>query len=482
MTALATSVWVDGSGPELVSVDPSTAETVWQGPTAGRADVERALAGARGAQVAWSRAGLDARLEVILAFARRLDARRDEVAAAIATEVGKPHWEALTEVAAMVAKVDHAAAAYEDRTPTRVAAEARLTHRALGVVAVLGPYNFPGHLPNGQIVPALLAGNAVVFKPSELTPMVASLTAALWAEAGIPEGVLHVVCGRADVGAALVDGDVDAVLFTGSRRTGAAIHASLASRPEVLLALEMGGNNPLVIDQVGDRTDDLAAAVDLVIRSAFLTSGQRCTCARRLLVRAGHDDFLAALAAATDELVVGGWRDRPEPFMGPVVTAAAARHVDAAADALLAAGGRCLTGRRIDASGSAFVAPTIVDVDAVATVPDEEVFGPLLTVARYAHLDDAIAMANATRYGLSAGIVTPDEASFERFVTEVRAGIVNWNQPLTGASSTAPFGGLGASGNHRPAAWYAADFSAAPVASLTSPTLDHSAPLPGMRP
>jgi succinylglutamic semialdehyde dehydrogenase len=350
-------------------------------------------------------------------------------------------------------------------------------HRPHGVVAVLGPYNFPGHLPNGHIVPALIAGNTVVFKPSELAPGVARHTARLWQAAGLPPGVLNLVQGGRETGAALAaHPGLDGLFFTGSRAAGAALHRQLAGAPERILALEMGGNNPLVVHEVADGE----AAIYTIVMSAFLSAGQRCTCARRLVVPAGAagDALVARLAAATARLAVGGWDAEPQPFLGAVITPARAEGLLAAQAALVARGAVPILEMHSLAPGTGLLAPGLLDVSGVAELPDEEHFGPLLQVQRARDFEHALRLANATRFGLAAGLVCDDPALWERFWRAARAGVVNWNRPLTGASSEAPFGGIGWSGNHRPSAYYAADYCAYPVAGLEAPHPERPAALP----
>ena len=360
-------------------------------------------------------------------------------------------------------------------------ATAVLRHKPHGVVAVFGPYNFPGHLPNGHIVPALLAGNSVVFKPSELTPKVAELTVKCWIEAGLPAGVLNLLQGARDTGIALAaHTGIDGLFFTGSSRTGNALHQQFAGRPDKILALEMGGNNPLVVDQV----EDLDAAVYTIIQSAFISAGQRCTCARRLLVPQGAwgDSLLTRLVEVSQSIEVGAFDQQPAPFMGSVISLGAARALMDAQEVLLGSGAVALLEMHQPDSNAALLTPGIIDVTEVGDRLDEELFGPLLQVIRYADFDAAIAEANNTAFGLAAGLLSDSEARYQQFWLESRAGIVNWNKQLTGAASSAPFGGIGASGNHRASAYYAADYCAYPVASLETPTLALPAALtPGVR-
>jgi succinylglutamic semialdehyde dehydrogenase len=328
-------------------------------------------------------------------------------------------------------------------------------------MAVLGPFNFPGHLPNGHIVPALLAGDTIVFKPSEETPMAGELLVEALEAAGLPKGVVNLVQGGRETGAALIEQEIDGLLFTGSAAAGSHFRRVFADRPDVILALELGGNNPLVVWD----TADAEAAAALVIQSAFITTGQRCSCARRLIVPEGHEGeaVIEAVAALSDRLIAGAWNSDPEPFMGPLISARAGRMAREAA--ALLEGTVIRQARAIDGLSEAFITPGIIDVSHHET-PDEEIFAPVLQVRRAATFDGALALANATRYGLSAGLISDDAARWERFQQRIRAGVVNWNRPTTGAAGSAPFGGLGASGNHRPSAYYAADYCAYPVASF----------------
>ncbi|MFG0380432.1 succinylglutamate-semialdehyde dehydrogenase [Pseudomonas sp. zbq_18] len=476
--------WQAGQGEAFDSLNPVSQEAVWSGLGASAAQVEQAVAAARAAFPAWARRSLDERIAVLEQFAATLKAHSDELARTIGEETGKPLWESATEVTSMVNKVAISIQSYRERTGEKSGpladATAVLRHKPHGVVAVFGPYNFPGHLPNGHIVPALLAGNAVVFKPSELTPKVAELTVKCWIEAGLPAGVLNLVQGARETGVALAgSAGIDGLFFTGSSRTGNLLHSQFAGRPDKILALEMGGNNPLVVDEV----KDLDAAVYTIIQSAFISAGQRCTCARRLLVPVGAwgDALLARLVAVASTIKVGAFDEQPAPFMGSVISLQAAEHLLKAQQHLLEKGAEVLLQMIQPVPNAALLTPGIVDVTQVAERVDEEFFGPLLQVIRYDGFDAAIAEANNTQYGLAAGLLSDSAERYQQFLIESRAGIVNWNKQLTGAASSAPFGGVGASGNHRASAYYAADYCAYPVASLESETLSLPATLtPGV--
>ena len=464
----------------LQSFDPATGDLVWQGEVADAAAAEAAVARARAAAPGWARRPLDERLALVRAYAGVLDARREDLARLISRETGKLLWEARTEVTAMIGKVEISIRAQAERAGTSETAQpfgrAVLRHHPHGVMAVLGPYNFPGHLPNGHIVPALLAGNAVVFKPSELTPGVGAAMIAAWHAAGVPNDVVQVLQGGRNTGAALLEQDIDGLLFTGSAGAGRHFRRMFVDRPGVILALELGGNNPLV---AWDDETDRAVLANLVVHSAFVTTGQRCSCARRLIVPEGAagDALIAALVDLSARLPIGAGEDTA--FCGPLIGAAAAKGARAALGHLISTGCRVLLDRnRIEGRGDAFFGPVLLDGTGLS-LPDAEIFAPVLTIVRVPDFTAAIAAANATAFGLSAGLLSADPALWDRFVAEIRAGVVNWNRPTTGAASAAPFGGLGESGNHRPSAYYAADYCAYPVASFEAPGLA-ALPIPGL--
>ena len=473
-TLYIAGTWQAGQGEAFESLNPVSQQVIWSGQGATAGQVDAAVKAARQAFPAWATRTLEERIAVLEAFAATLKTRADEIARCIGEETGKPLWESATEVTSMANKVAISIQSYRERTGEKSSplgdATAVLRHKPHGVVAVFGPYNFPGHLPNGHIVPALLAGNTVVFKPSELTPKVAELTVQCWIDAGLPAGVLNLVQGARGTGIALAaNTGIDGLFFTGSSRTGNSLHQQFSGRPDKILALEMGGNNPLVVDEVAD----VDAAVYTVIQSAFISAGQRCTCARRLLVPQGSwgDAFLTRLVEVSRTIEVGAFDQQPAPFMGSVISLHAAQALLDAQEQLLANGAVALLEMTQPQAQSALLTPGIIDVSNVSDRADEELFGPLLQVIRYADFDAAIDEANATQYGLAAGLLSDSQARYQQFWLQSRAGIVNWNKQLTGAASTAPFGGVGGSGNHRASAYYAADYCAYPVASLETGSL-----------
>jgi succinylglutamic semialdehyde dehydrogenase len=450
----------------LTSTEPASGSIVWSGE-AGDAAAE--VAAAREALPEWANHSVPYRSEALRRFANVVRKREQEFATLIARETGKPFWEAQTEVAAVINKVDISINAYAERTPKRTVEAAMggkvsVRHKPHGVLAVLGPYNFPAHLPNGHIVPALLAGNAVVFKPSEKTPATGELLVDCFHKAGIPEGVVRLLLGGPDEGRALASQDgIDGLLFTGSARAGKALHRQFADMPQKILALELGGNNPLVVWDA----KDIEAAATIAVQSAYLSAGQRCTAARRLIVQDGQEGpLLEAITGMIDRIIVDEPFADPPPFMGPVIDNPTAEHLLEQWVELMIKGGKPI--RRLDRpfDDRPYLCPALIDVTDATDRPDEEIFGPVLQMIRVKDFDAAIAEANNTRFGLAASLVGGSPEMFERFWGHVRAGVINWNKPTNGAPSNAPFGGVGLSGNNRPSAFYAADYCAYPITSV----------------
>ena len=245
--------WQVGLGEYFEKLNPSDNNLLWSGHAASEKDVTLAVSAARLAFPTWSAIDIKERITLLQRFVENLEKEATQLSQVISQETGKPEWETKTEVQAMINKVQISIQSYHERTGIKVTemvgGQAVLRHRPHGVLAVFGPYNFPGHLPNGHIVPALLAGNCVVFKASELTPWTAQLTLEIWQKSGLPNGVLNLLQGAKDTGIALSNAQgIDGLLFTGSANTGYQLHRQLAGQPEKILALEMGGNNALIVD------------------------------------------------------------------------------------------------------------------------------------------------------------------------------------------------------------------------------------------
>ncbi len=461
--------WIEGSGEKLVSTNPATNETNWDGLSALEPEVDMAFKAAASAFELWADRSARERIRCVERFREVIEAHKRELAEAISREVGKPLWESYTEVEAIAGKVELSVQAYHERHSSwqmdfgGAAAVARF--KPHGVVAVFGPFNLPGHLPNGHIVPAFIAGNTVVFKPSEQAPLVAHKMVEYWHEAGLPPGVLNMVQGGSETGSLVARHPrLDGLFFTGSAAAGRILHKFFGGRPEKILALEMGGNNPLVVWEISD--PDIAAY--LIIQSAYITAGQRCTCARRLILPCDKeaDKFIEALISMIKRIRTGPFTDSPEPFMGPLISEKAVEDLLNAQKTLHSQGGKVIVEMtRLNRAGN-FLTPGLMDVTEIQDRPDEEFFGPFLQLIRVPNFDDALKEANRTAFGLAAGLISENRKLYDLFLRRIRAGVVNWNRQITGASGKLPFGGVGASGNHRPSGFYAADYCSYPVASL----------------
>ncbi len=461
-------VWEAGNGEVFLSYNPTNNTPVWEGTIATEQESAKAYEAAQTAQTKWALLDLNQRVQFLKKFASNVEENRKELANTISLETGKPLWESITEVNSVISKISISLDAFHARTfESQVQvpdAKGFVRFKPHGVVAVLGPFNFPAHLSNGHIVPALLAGNTVIYKPSELTPLVAELIIECWENTGIPPGVINCIQGTSTTAKSLLSQPIRGVFFTGSYTTGLSIQDQFKQKPEVILALEMGGNSPLVIDKMQNTN----AAIYHSILSIFITAGQRCTCARRLIIpdNSFGDAFLKQFIQNVNGLKIGDFQEQPEPFMGPVIGhQQALAFLKAQADLQLL-GGDPLLKMRLLKENSGFLSPGIMDMSKAKKPKDEEIFAPFVQIYRYQNFDEAIELANDTSYGLAAGLLSDNRSHYEKFYTQVNAGVINWNRPTTGAASNLPFGGIGRSGNHRPSAYFAADYCSYPIASL----------------
>lgn len=476
--------WSPGHGVAWERSSPADELAVWRGNWSSTAQAEQAVEAARHFFATWSETKLEERINFCKLFAQHVGLHKEELAALIAIETGKPLWEARTEVTAVIAKVTNSIDAILKRrwTTTDQSGEilAVTRYRPHGVMLVLGPFNLPAHLPGAHIVPALLAGNTIVFKPSELASATGQWLVHAWQQVGLPAGTMQLLHGSADVAVAAAQHPLTAgVLFTGSRRVGVSLHKLLAGQPEKVLALEMGGNNPLVLHGA----ENFHAASITTILSAYITSGQRCTCARRLIVsgQAAYERLTEQLREHLPKIVVGLPLDERQPFMGPLIHAQAAVNMLQAQQKYLAAGGESIVEMKRDERSPALLTPGLIAATRTQAIEDCEHFGPLLVVQVADDLDHAIGLANQTRFGLSAGFIGNRVEDFHYFLHRIRAGIINWNRQTTGANGKLPFGGVGLSGNHQPSGFFASDYCSYPVASLESHTLsDTSDDVPGL--
>lgn len=482
MSLFINNKWVRGEGEQFSSIDPGNRQIVWKGTAAASRDIEKAILAAKEAFKLWSSQSLEKRISYVKEYQKILKDKTDLLAESIAKSMGKPLWDAKGEVASMIAKIDISIEAQSSRCQ-EILKEGKtvfshIRYKPHGVIAVFGPFNFPGHLPNGHIIPALIAGNTILFKPSEYTPLVAEEMIKCWESVHIPAGVINLLQGGKETGQAIAHHlDIDGLFFTGSYPTGKWLSSFFGNHPEKILALEMGGNNPLIVWEPD--LQDLKKILLLIVQSAYLTSGQRCTCARRLIVQNNEEGekILQALIPAVRSISIGHYSKYPEPFMGPVVNVHTASALINKQEDLENQGGKALVRMQLLENNTGLISPGLMDITE-AKGKDEEIFGPFLQIIRVNTFAEALSIANNTKFGLAAGIICKNRELYNRFYSSIKAGIINWNTPTTGASSHAPFGGVGCSGNNRPSAYYAADYCNYPIASMEKDELDFPENLP----
>lgn len=439
--------------------------------------VHQAVDAARKALPAWDKLGVEGRLPYVERFRKALDARKDELARAITTEMGKPLWESRGEAGALTAKIDIMST--EGLDLTRPVHPEGLKggswhHRPLGPLAVLCPYNFPLHLPNGHIIPALLTGNTLIVKPSELAPLSMQLYFECAQEADFPPGVLNLVQGPGEVGAALcAHPKVAGVLFTGSFATAQRIRRATFDQPWKLLALEMGGKNTAIV--LDDANLDQAAHE--ILLASCLTTGQRCSATSRVVAHAAIiDDLQERLVALLERVTTGDPTTEGDaaPFMGPLTDRRGfenflnAQQQDDQGTLIPILEG----GAHPDLQKGYFVRPALwraSQLNPEGEHQTEELFGPDIVLYEAPDEPTAARIANATDYGLAMSVFTADPERFDALTYELDCGILNLNRSTVGASSRLPFGGTKKSGNHRPAAILAPLYCTYPQARLEQP-------------
>jgi len=443
--------WVAASGNNgrIVSINPATHGTaVFQAAT-DPAHAQRAVDAAAAAYPSWAALSVEERVNALRRFKRELAHRVESLAQAMSSEMGKLLSEARTEARSLLGRIDTVISQQLPQIAPWQASgvDGECRYHPLGVIAVIGPFNYPLHLCHTHIIPALVSGNTVVMKPSERTPQTAQRYMEAFADAGLPP-VLQMVQGGGDVGQALVSAEgLSGLAFTGSWETGRAIEHALSHRPDVLVALEMGGQNmAVVLDDA-----DLDQALEGVLIGGFASAGQRCTCTSRVLVeRSVANVFIERLVKAAPLLTVGP--PNTEVFMGPMASTQDLARFDELLKVGVEAGAEVLVaGAR--PSGGAFAGPSVhlVAADHCSAYTTQEVFGPDLAVTIVDDLSQAIDVVNSSPYGLSLAVFTSRRANFERVYRETRVGCLNWNRSTNRATGAFPFGGFGRSGNFRPA-------------------------------
>lgn len=452
------------------------------------AHIDKACISARQAFDDWSALSSEARIEYLMRLKEVYLNRAEQLAEVIARETGKPFWEAQTEAKAMASKIDITV-----QHSSRLIKEERIANalphiegvtrfKPRGVMVIIGPFNFPGHLPNGHLIPALYAGNTVIFKPSDKTPAVGQLMAEMILEAGFPAGVFNLVQGQGETGKRLCEHEeVDGVLFTGSYEVGLRIKQATLHHYWKLLALEMGGKNTTIV------WDDarLEKAIYESLIGAYLTSGQRCSGTSKIVLHPRiADRFIEQFYESAKKLEVGHWSQNP--FMGPLVSKdSVEKYIRFQEIAKREGAESIMRGKSLELEWPGFyVTPSICRVSEYkkeSVYQNNEIFGPNVAIYTTDSFDEALSITNGGGYGLAAALFTEDKELYHKALRKARVGLLNWNRTTNGASSKMPFGGIGKSGNDRPSADFAVTYCTVPVASLEDKTdFDPTQVLPGM--
>lgn len=450
--------------------------------------IDEACAAAKKAFPSWARLSLDERKSYLLRLKEIFDGHTEQMAQLISRDTGKPLWDSMTEAKNLGNKIDitlnHSLKLIaETHIPNALpGVEGVVRHKARGVMAILGPFNFPAHLPNGHLIPALIAGNTVVFKPSEQTPAVGQFMAQLIEKAELPPGVFNLVQGDGESGRRLsANENVDGVLFTGSYDVGLKIKQETMSHYWKILALEMGGKNATV---VWDDAEMDKAIYETLIGS-YLSTGQRCSGTSRIILHDKiADEFTERFYQAAKRLTIGHWSENP--FMGSLINAGAVeKYIRFQEIANREGCESMMRGKALDLKHKGYyVTPSIHLVpkfDPNSVYQKSEIFGPNVAIYRSSDFDETLNIVNSTGYGLVMALFSKNKSLYEESLLKARVGLLNWNRTTNGASSRLPFGGMGKSGNDRPSADYAIQYCTVPVASLEDPTaFDKTKMLPGI--
>ncbi|MBI4595366.1 MAG: aldehyde dehydrogenase family protein [Candidatus Tectomicrobia bacterium] len=436
--------------------------------------VQRTVEAASQAFSEWKLLPLHKRMGFFDSLYNQLRKGAYSLAQIISRETGKPYWESKTEVKAMSDKIKITRDQSMPLIATKPSEEAteRYSFKPRGVLAVLGPFNMPGHLPWGHIIPALMTGNTVIFKPSELTPAVGQKLAEIIHEAGFPPGVFNLIQGPKEVGSSLIAHPaLNGILFTGSYQTGQRIKEAIRQHVGKILALEMGGKNAAIV------LDDahIDKALYEVLIGASITTGQRCSSTSRLIIdKRIADEFLTRLIELAKRMVIGYPFD-DGVFMGPLISGSAReKFCDFQKKAFQEGAEILLEGGVLEQDRKGYyVSPSIhlvKNLNPENIYQNEEIFGPDLAVYLVDNLREAIDIQNQSSYGLALSLFSRSQEAFEKVLQECCVGVIHWNKATTGASSRLPFGGQKKSGNDHPSALFAPFYCTYPVAIK----IDHS--------
>jgi len=436
--------------------------------------VDQAVKSAERAFKTWSKLDLSERKEYILRLSEIFLSKKEAFAEIISRETGKPLWETRTEAAGLCGKIkitlEHSLKLVEDERIEGALpnVDGVIRHRPKGVMSVIGPFNFPAHLPNGHIIPALITGNTIVFKPSDKTPYTGQLMAECYKEAGFPEGVFNLVQGQVETGKRLVSHrNVHGVLFTGSYDVGLKIKQDTIEQYWKTLALEMGGKNTSFLW----KDANLDKAVYESLMGGFLSAGQRCSCTSILFVHEDiHDEFVDKFYTAAKKIKIGHWKEDGN-FMGPLISEESVEKYVRFQQIALREGAECIMrGKKLELEHEGnYVSPsiyTMTEYSSDSVYLTQEIFGPNVVIIKVNDFDKTLEQINSSHFGLVSSIFTQDKDLYKKAYQELNVGLLNWNRTTNGASSRLPFGGTKKSGNDRASAHHAVYYCTTPVASL----------------
>lgn len=442
--------------------------------------IEQVIVSAQKGYETWRKLKFEERITYLKKYQEAVRARKDDIAMALALEVGKPLWEAKTEAASVDSKVTVTISDSYERIKQKTIKEVmpkidgHMIYKPLGPSFIIGPFNFPCHLANGQILSALLAGNSIIFKPSEKTIYSAQLMIECFHEAGFPEGVINFINGTGVTASRLTsDKRIKGIFFTGSKAVGERILENTYKDINKLVALELGGKNATIIHH----DTNMSHALPELLRACFLTSGQRCTSTSMILVHKKiEQEFIAQFTTLTKRIRVGHpTKSTPEAFMGPLIDQHAEKlYFDFCQTGLREGAEEILAPQKLDVGYKGYyVSPSIhyaKKPNLSGRFIQEEIFGPNCFFIPYENIEEAIHIANCTEYGLAASVFTRDPSIYELCLRDIDSGLINLNRSTVGATARLPFGGLKNSGNHHPAAVSMIDHCVNVISSLE--TLD----------
>ncbi|MBE8221616.1 MAG: aldehyde dehydrogenase family protein [Bdellovibrionales bacterium] len=452
---------------------PSNLDDVIINVTSSKKMLEDVCICAHKAAALWKYKSLEERISYIQKVKDLFIKRVDIIAQVIARETGKPLWESTGEAKALAAKItvtiDHSLKLIKSEQIENILPQVTgiTQFKPQGVLAVIGPFNFPAHLANGHIIPALITGNTVIFKASEKTPATAQILAQVFHDVGLPQGVFNLVQGRHELSKSLVEHKlIDGVLFTGSYDVGLKIKKQLLEHPEKLLALEMGGKNSSLVW----KGTNIKKAIYENIVASFITSGQRCSCTSQILIHESmYDEFAESFVSAINNIKIGHWAD--PVFMGPLIDKhAVSRHLSGQEQAVNEGGELLFAGKALDLKNNGhYVSPAVLSFKEhkrSSVYQNRELFSPQVSLYKVKDFDHASSIINSSGFGLVASLFSNDKVLHNKAFLDWKVGLLNINRATTGASSRLPFGGLGKSGNHRPSAHFAVQYCTTPVALL----------------